>query len=63
MRFPPVLDDPVGPVKVGEHQDVEQLGAGSRSEGVEMFGFGQNRHTEELAGPWQCARLRGLHRV
>jgi class 3 adenylate cyclase len=42
---------------------VEQLGAGSRSEGVEMFGFGQNRHAEELAGPWQCAWLRGLHRV
>jgi hypothetical protein len=32
----PELADPVGPLEVGEHQDVEQLGAGSRPHGVEM---------------------------
>ena len=30
----PELTDPVGSLEVGEHQDVEQLGAGSRTEGV-----------------------------
>jgi hypothetical protein len=28
------LSDPVGPLEVREHQDVEQLGAGSGTEGV-----------------------------
>jgi hypothetical protein len=31
----PELSDPVGPVEAGEHEDVEQLGAGSRPESVE----------------------------
>jgi hypothetical protein len=31
----PELADPVGPVEVGEHQNVEQLGAGSGTELVE----------------------------
>jgi hypothetical protein len=31
----PELSDPVGPVEVGEHQDVEQLGASRRREGLE----------------------------
>ena len=31
------LTDPVGSVEVGEHQDVEKLGAGSRTEGVKAF--------------------------
>jgi hypothetical protein len=29
--------DPVDPVEVGKHQDVEQLGAGSRTEGIETL--------------------------
>jgi len=33
----PELSDPVGSIEVGQHQDVEQFGAGSRSEGVEAF--------------------------
>jgi hypothetical protein len=28
------LSDPLGPLEVREHQDVEQLGAGSETEGV-----------------------------
>ena len=35
LRIAPELADPVGPLEVGEHQDVEQLGAGSGTEGVE----------------------------
>jgi hypothetical protein len=31
----PELADPVGPLEVGEHEDVEKLGAGSRTEGVQ----------------------------
>jgi hypothetical protein len=31
----PELSDPVGSLEVGEHEDVEQLGAGSRTECVE----------------------------
>ena len=37
LRVAPELADPVGPLEVGEHQDVEQLGAGSRPEGVQAF--------------------------
>jgi hypothetical protein len=37
LRVPPELADPVGSLEVGERQDVEQLGAGSRPEGVEAF--------------------------
>ena len=33
----PELSDPVSPVKVGEHEDVEQLGAGSGTEGIKAF--------------------------
>jgi hypothetical protein len=38
LRVPPELADPVGSVEVGEHQDVELLGAGSGPEGVEALG-------------------------
>jgi hypothetical protein len=31
------LADPVGPVEVGQYQDMEKLGAGSRSQGIEPF--------------------------
>jgi hypothetical protein len=37
LRVAPELADPVGPLEVGEHQDVEKLGAGSGTEGVEAF--------------------------
>jgi hypothetical protein len=33
----PELTDPLGTLEVGEHEDVEQLGAGSRPEGVEAL--------------------------
>ena len=33
----PELADPVGTLEVREHQDVKQLGAGSRTEGVEAL--------------------------
>ena len=35
LRVAPELADPVGTLKVGEHQDVEQLGAGGRPESVQ----------------------------
>jgi hypothetical protein len=34
LRVAPELADPVGSLEVGQHQDVEQFGAGSRPEGV-----------------------------
>ena len=37
LRVPPELADPVGPLEVGEHQDVEQFGAGSGAEGVQAL--------------------------
>ena len=37
LRVAPELSDPVGPLEVGEHQDLEQLGAASRPEGVEAL--------------------------
>ena len=37
LRVAPELADPVGSLEVGEHQDVEQLGAGSRPEGVQAL--------------------------
>jgi hypothetical protein len=33
----PELSDPVGPLEVGKHEDVKQLGAGSGTEGVESL--------------------------
>jgi hypothetical protein len=36
-RVAPELSDPVCPLEVGEHQYVEELGAGSRAERVEAF--------------------------
>jgi hypothetical protein len=35
LRVAPELSYPVGSLKVGKHQDVEQFGTGSRTEGVE----------------------------
>jgi hypothetical protein len=37
LRVAPELADPVCPLEVGEHHDVEQLGSGSRTEGVEAL--------------------------
>jgi hypothetical protein len=37
LGVPPVRADRIGAVEVGEHQDVEQLGAGSGTEGVEAL--------------------------
>ena len=37
MRVAPELADPVGSLEVGEHQDVEEFGAASRTEGVQAF--------------------------
>jgi hypothetical protein len=34
IRVAPELSDPVSPVEVGQHQDVEQLGTGSWAERV-----------------------------
>jgi hypothetical protein len=34
---PKVGADPVGPLEAGQHEDVEQLGAGSRPEGVQAI--------------------------
>jgi hypothetical protein len=34
LRVAPELADPVGSLEVGQHQDVEQFGAGSRPEDV-----------------------------
>ena len=35
LRVAPELSDPVGLLEVGEHEDVEELGAGSEAEGVQ----------------------------
>jgi hypothetical protein len=37
LRVPPELSDPVGALEVGEHQDVEELVAGSRTERVQAL--------------------------
>jgi hypothetical protein len=37
LRVAPELSDSVGPLEVGKHQDVEWLGAASRSQGIEPF--------------------------
>ena len=37
LRVPPELADPVGSIEVGEREDVEQLGAGSRPERVQAL--------------------------
>jgi hypothetical protein len=35
MGVPPLAADPVGPVEVREHEDVEEFGAGSGAESVQ----------------------------
>jgi hypothetical protein len=35
LRIAPELTDRVGSLEIGEHQDMEQFGAGSRSEGLQ----------------------------
>jgi hypothetical protein len=35
LRVASELSDPVSPLEVGNHEDVEQLGAGSGTKGVE----------------------------
>ena len=37
LRIGPELSDPVGSLEVGEHEDVEQFGAGSRSESIQTL--------------------------
>ena len=37
LRIAPELSDPVGSLEVGEHEDVEEFGAGSRSESIEAL--------------------------
>ena len=55
LRVAPELADPVGLLEVGEHEDVEQLGAESRTEGVETL----PESALELIGP-HGRRLRRL---
>jgi len=37
LEIPPARADPVGSLEVGEHEDVEQFGAGSGTEGVQAL--------------------------
>ena len=37
LRVAPELSDPVGPLEVGEHEDVEKLGAGSGAECIQAL--------------------------
>jgi len=37
LRIAPVRADPISALEVGEHEDVEQLGARSRPEGIEAL--------------------------
>jgi hypothetical protein len=37
LRVAPELSDPVGSLEVGQHEDVEQLGAGSRAKRIETL--------------------------
>jgi len=61
FRVAPELGDPVGSLEVGEHQDVEQLGAGSRAEGVQAFSKSALKivgsHGRRLRGPTVPARV------
>jgi hypothetical protein len=37
LRVAPELADPLGAFEVGQHEDVEELGAGSATEGIETL--------------------------
>jgi hypothetical protein len=47
LRIAPELSDPVGSLEVGEHEDVEQLGAAGGAECVETF----SESALKLVGP------------
>jgi hypothetical protein len=56
LRKAPELSDSVGPLEVGEHEDVEQLGAGSGTEGVQAL----PESALEFIGSYQGIGLRRL---
>jgi len=62
----PELADPLGALEVGKHQDVKQLGAGSRPESVEalpkyLLELGQGRHRVN-GKPLRATHVRSLLR-
>jgi hypothetical protein len=46
---PPELADPIGPLKVGEHQNVEEFGASQRVNGPEIGPRGSSRRSDPPA--------------
>ena len=48
LRVAPELADRIGAVEVGEHQDTEQLGAGSRFEGIGTLTYRRVRRDARL---------------
>ena len=67
LRVPPVLADPVGAFEVGEHQNVEQLGAGSGTEGVQALTERMlhllKGHDTDVKYDWADCRPSGRHRT
>jgi hypothetical protein len=63
LRVAPEFSDPVGPLEVGEHEDVEKLGTRSRAECVQaapksaLEFVGSHRSGRDSAGPtWNTTR-------
>ena len=54
----PELADPLGALEVGEHEDVEQFGAGSRPESVEACPSGRSSSSGRMAGGYASERAR-----
>ena len=61
-RIAPELADPLGPLEVGEHEDVEQLGAGSLGSNLTCVAFSQ-RSDVNLADDAAVASLAARGRI
>ena len=64
LRVAPELSDPVCPLEVGEHEDMEELGTRSGTEGLQAFAKPAltlvGSHYRRLRGRTGVAAMRGL---
>ena len=60
---PRELADPIGSLEVGKHEDVEQLGAGSRPERVQALAQSALKLVRPHARRLRCERLESIQRL
>jgi hypothetical protein len=59
----PELADPVGSVEVGQHEDVEQLGASGRREGLQALRSAASISSKVTDGPYDVRATERVRRM